>query len=70
MKNKIELLKQLGFSDEYLMYISEEFPQIINAERLDDGYIFEEINVYPTEVAYPIIDKTEEPVNSYVHKLD
>lgn len=67
MEKKAELLKKLGFSDDYLKLIS---PEISNAE-VDKIHLIQHgfevvISDSPTNV-YPIIEKTEEPVNSYVN---
>ncbi len=68
METKIELLKKLGFSNEYLKYISEDFSQDNDVVKANENFVFEELNIFPTEIVYPVIDKTQEPVNSYVNK--
>ncbi|QEH39459.1 hypothetical protein [Chitinophaga sp. XS-30] len=68
MDSKIELLTRLGFSSEFLKHISEDFLEDIEALKARENFVFEELNVFPTEIVYPVIDKTQEPVNSYVNK--
>ena len=67
MENKNELLKKLGFSDELLKIIADETKQIENEFKAVGQYAFDVITVDSSEIIYPIIEKTEEPVNSYVN---
>jgi hypothetical protein len=64
MENKNEILKKLGFSDEYLKIIEENasidwYPEINNSEN------FENINTNSLDITTPIIEITEKPMNSY-----
>jgi len=68
METKNELLKKLGFSDDYLKYISEDLSQTQNLEKANPNFTFEELSVFPTEIVYPVIDRSNAPVNNYVNK--
>jgi len=65
MENKIELLKKLGFSDEYLKFVSDESNK--NKPIIETHDVFDVVTVTSSDITYPVIDKTEEPVNSYVN---
>ncbi len=64
MENKIELLKKLGFSDSYLKFVLEESEIAFNQVG---EFTFDVISVDTPEIIYPIIEKTEAPINSYVN---
>lgn len=66
MENKIELLKKLGFSDEYLKLVSNESLEIETDKKQVAQFGYEVITIDTSEIVYPIIEKTEEPVNSFV----
>jgi hypothetical protein len=67
MENKIELLKKLGFSDSYLKFVADNSEQN-ETEFLQVGqFAFDVISVDTSEITYPVIEKTEAPINSYVN---
>jgi hypothetical protein len=67
MENRIDLLRKLGFSDAYLKCIDEETQQLPNNNGQSTPLVFDLISVDSSEIIYPIIEKTEAPVNSYVN---
>ena len=67
MENKFELLKKLGFSNEYLKLISNEIIVTETDEKQLGQFGYEVITIDTSEIVYPIIEKTEEPVNSFVN---
>jgi hypothetical protein len=67
MENKIELLKKLGFSDSYLEFIEDNGDRNEMEFKQANQYSFDVISVDTSEIIYPIIEKTEAPINSYVN---
>ena len=67
MENKIELLKKLGFSDIYLKFVTDETEQNETEFKQVGQFAFDIISVDTSEITYPIIEKTEAPINSYVN---
>lgn len=65
MENKIELLKKLGFSEGYLKFVADESEQNETGVKQDCQFVFDVISVNTSEIIYPIIEKTEAPINSY-----
>jgi hypothetical protein len=67
MENKITLLKNLGFSDNYLKFVTDNSEQ--NETELQQGgqFAFDIISVNTSDITYPIIEKSEAPINSYVN---
>lgn len=67
MEDKIELLKKLGFSENYLKYINCMSNHDDSCTVSIDHFVFDVISVDSSEIIYPVIDKTEEPINSYIN---
>jgi len=67
MESKIELLKKLGFSDSYLKFVADKFDQNEAEFNQVGQFAFDLISVETSEITYPIIEKTEAPINSYVN---
>lgn len=67
MENKIEILKKLGFSDSYLKFVTDETEQNETEFKQVGQFAFDIISVDTSEITYPIIEKTEAPINSYVN---
>lgn len=67
MENKIELLKKLGFSESYLKFVADENEHFETEFKQIEQFAFESISVDTSEITYPIIEKTEAPINSYVN---
>lgn len=67
MDNKFELLKKLGFSDEYLKLISDEIIETKPDKKQIGQFGYEVITIDTSEIVHPIIEKTDEPVNSFVN---
>ena len=65
MENKIDILKKLGFSDDYLKIISEESHNPNMTVIQASMYNFENINSISSDITQPVIEKTEKPINSY-----
>lgn len=68
MENKIELLKKLGFSESYLKFVADETAQTETEFKQAGQFAFDIISVDTAEITYPIIEKTEAPINSYINK--
>ncbi len=64
MENKIEILKKLGFSDEYLKILDEysQTPTLPNVNG--NQFNFESVNIDTPDYASLIIGKTEKTINS------
>ncbi len=67
MENKIELLKKLGFSDSYLKFVTDKSGQNETEFQQVGQFTFDVISVDTSEITYPVIEKTEAPINSYVN---
>jgi hypothetical protein len=67
MENKIELLKKLGFSDSYLKFVTDNSEQNETELQQVGQFAFDVISVDTSEITYPVIEKTEAPINSYVN---
>ena len=67
MENKITLLKNLGFSDNYLKFVTDNSEQNETELEQVDQFTFDVISVDTSEITYPVIKKTEAPINSYVN---
>ena len=67
MKKQIELLKKLGFSDSYLKFVADKSEQNETEFQQVGQFAFDVISVDTSEITYPVIEKTEAPINSYVN---
>lgn len=67
MENKIELLKKLGFSDNYLEFVADNSEQNETEFQQVGQFPFDVISGDTSEITYPVIEKTEAPINSYIN---
>lgn len=67
MENKIEILKKLGFSDNYLKFVTDETKNNETEFKQFDQFMLDIISFDVSEITYPIVEKTEAPINSYVN---
>jgi|GEM_PF-5632501 len=67
MENKNELLKKLGFSDIYLSFVAGVIDQNETEFNQVSQFVYDVISVDTSEIIYPIIEKTEAPINSYIN---
>lgn len=67
MENKNELLKKLGFSDSYLKFVTDNSEQNETELQQVGQFALDVISVDTSEITYPVIKKTEAPINSYVN---
>jgi hypothetical protein len=67
METKTELLKKLGFSEDYLQFVSNENDPNDYRNNSDGQYSLDVITINTSEIVYPVIEMTQEPINSYIN---
>lgn len=64
MSKKFELLKELGFSDQFIEAIQKvEFDELTCSNIYESTSFLEPISLYPNDLSEIIIDKTVKPLS-------